>query len=284
MNTLAGRNWYYDFREINVAFTEASCQQVAARLLQQYSKLTNAWSPELNSEWTCRLFMAAKLVMSSTLHINASYFAEDKNLRVVVPYLRYYSVFSLLRAVCYTLPDQYWENGELIRIRHIPAVNGTRCYLGRFSRSVAESFHREILELKAERELISYRAPLSGDDCILENNRYLSLCTLLAEVAQFNSELLESSILKNANRDHFILLPGYAAKIASFEIDSHYFGDKEDAYRLAYLAREKPHLTNIQSLMKEGHADNFFGAWATQEESDEYFNPNEMQTIIFDIP
>jgi len=284
MITFAGRDWYYDFREVNAVFADASCTKVVVRLLERYSKITKAWSEELNSEWICRLFMSAKLVMSSTLHINAAYFAEEKNLRVVVPYLRYYSVLSLLRAVCYTLPEHEWKNGDLIRISHAAAIDGALDHLRRFDKFFADSAETEIRELKAERELVSYRAPSSGDDCISEKNRYLSLCALLAEIAQFNSELLESSILKNANPVHFRLLSEYASKIASPEIDRHYFGDNEDAYRLGCLARKKPHPVNIQHFMKEGHVDDFFGAWLADEESDGLFNPDEMHNIIFDIP
>jgi len=284
MCTFAGRDWYYDFRELDTAFNEASCAKAAARLLERYSKLTKSWSTELNSEWTCRLFMAAKLVMSSTLHVNAAYFAEDKNLRVVVPYLRYYSVLSLLRAVCYTLPEHDWRDGNLIQISHVAAIEGTLEHLRRFDKTVAGSAEKEIRELKAERELISYRAPSSGDDRVSEKNRYLSLCILLAEVAQFNSELFESSLLKHANPSHFCLLSEYAERIASFEIDGHYFGDIEDAYRLDYLARKQPYPVNIQHFMKEGHVEDFFGAWVAKEEGDEFFDPDEMQHIIFDIP
>lgn len=284
MCTLAGRDWYYDFRELNTTFTEASCAKVSVRLLERYSKLTKSWNTQLNSEWTCRLFMAAKLVMSSTLHVNAAYFAEDKNLRVVTPYLRYYSVFSLLRAVCYTLPEHDWKDGNLIHISHVAAIEGALEHLRRFDKTVADSAEKEIRELKAERELISYRAPSSGDDCVSEKNRYLSLCILLAEVAQFNSELFESSLLKHANPSHFCLLSEYAEKIASFEIDGHYFGDNEDAYRLSYLARKQPYPVNIQHFMKEGHVEDFFGAWVAKEEGDEFFDPDEMQHIIFDIP
>ncbi|HUW26232.1 MAG TPA: hypothetical protein VMW07_06865 [Gallionella sp.] len=251
MHTFAERDWYYDFREIDSAFSEASCAKVAASLLDRYSKLTKAWSAELNSEWTCRLFMAAKLVMSSTLHVNAAYFAADTNRRVVVPYLRYYSILSLLRAVCYTLPEHEWKNGQLIQIPHGKAIDGVLEYLRCFDKAVADSAETEIRELKAERELISYRAPSSGDDQVSEKNQFLQLCMLLAEVAQFNSELFESSLLTHANRAHFRLLSEYAERIASIEIDGHFFGDREDAYRLGYLARKQPHPVNMLHFMKD---------------------------------
>lgn len=254
---LVGHSWYYDFQKIHHVFSEASCAKVAASLLERYSRLTKVWSPELNSEWTCRIFMAAKLVMSSTLHINAAHFAENRNLRVVVPYLRYYSVLSLLRAVCYTLPEHEWKDGNLIQIPHGKAISGAVEHLRRFDKAVADSAKAEIRELKAEREFISYRAPSSGDDQVSEKNQFLSLCMLLAEVAQFNSELFESSLLKHADSAHFCLLSEYTARIASVEIEGHYFGDREDAHRLGDLACKQLHPVNMQHFMQEGHVDNF---------------------------
>lgn len=280
----AGRDWYYDFREINSTFTDADCKRVAARLLERYSKLTKVWSKEKNSEWTIRLFMAAKLVMSATLHVNSAYYAEKRNLRVVVPYLRYYSILSLLRAVCYTLPEHAWRQGQLIQIPHNSAIGGTLEHLRRFDNSVAAAAEVEIRELKAERELISYRAPSSGDDQVSEKNRFLSLCTMLAEVAQFNSELFEVSLNKHSDPSTFHLLPEYTKKLAGVEIDGHYFGDPEDAYRLDYLARKHPHPANLQHLMTEGHVDDFFGAWTGNKEEGDHFNPDDMRGIIFDIP
>ncbi|WP_341679371.1 hypothetical protein [Niveibacterium sp. SC-1] len=284
MSNLAGRSWYYDFREIDTAFSEASCAKVSAGLLERYSNLTKAWNPELNSEWTCRLFMAAKLVMSSTLHVNAANFAEDRNLRVVVPYLRYYSVLSLLRAVCYTLPEHEWKGGQLIQIAHGKAIYGGLEHLRRFDKTIADSSETKVRELKAERELISYRAPSLGDDHVLEKNYFLSLCTLLAEVAQFNSELFEASLLEHADTAHFRLLSDYAERIASVTIDGHYFGDREDAYRLGYIARKQPHPVNLQHFMKKGYVDDFFGAWVADDEARDLFDPDAMMNIIFDIP
>jgi hypothetical protein len=94
--------------------------------------------------------------------------------------------------------------------------------LRRFDNAVADGVADAILELKAERELVSYRAPSSGDDGLSEKTRFLELCTLLAEVAQFNSELFEASLQKHANPDKFQLLSEYAEKIAGVEIEGRY--------------------------------------------------------------
>lgn len=283
-HSFAGRQWYYDFRELDSKFTEEQCEVVANRLLERYSQLTKTWTREQNSEWTCRLFMSAKLVMAATLHLNSLSFAEERNLRVVAPYLRYYSVLSLLRAVCYTLPEHEWKDGNLIRITHAAAIDGAVQHLRKFDQTVSEAVQTEIRELKAERELISYRAPSTGDDQVAERNRLLALCTLLAEVAQFNSELLEASLIRHADPKSFEILSEYAEIIASVEIDGHYFGDREDAYRLGYLARKHPHPANIQHLMTEGHVEDFFGAWHAGEDGEELFNPDESWGLIFDIP
>ena len=281
-HAFADRQWFYEFRELSATFDEVECKKVAERLLQRYAPLTKAWNAETNSEWTCRFFMASKLIMAATLHVNAAHFAEDRNLRVVVPYLRYYAVLSLLRAVCYTLPEHNWDGGNLLHITHAAAINGALEHIRKFDKTVSSTAETEIRRLKAERELISYRAPSSGDDCVTEKNEFLSLCTLLAEIAQFNSELFESSLFMNGEPSSFQLLPEYLEKISGVEIGGHYFGDREDAYRLGYLARKHPLPANLLHLMTEGHVEDFFGAW--YEGDDEgLFNPDEMQQIIFDI-
>jgi hypothetical protein len=228
--------------------------------------------------------MSSKLVMAATLHVNSLFFSEDRNLRVVAPYLRYYAVLSLLRALCYTLPEHDWADGKLIQISHSAAIKGAIDHLRRFDKSLADTINSEIRELKAERELISYRAPSSGDDQVSMKNRFLALCALLAEVAQFNSELFEVSLNKNANKHAFVIISEYAEKISGVEIDGHYFGDSEDAYRLGYLARKHPYPANIQHLMTEGHVEDFFGAWHAGEDDEAFFDPDSMNGIIFDIP
>jgi hypothetical protein len=280
----ASRNWFYRFREIPSCFSEKACESVASRLLKRYSKITKNWDIDQNSEWLCRLYLSAKMIMVATLQINSMHYAEDRNLRIVVPYLKYYSLLALLRSVVYTLPEVDWKDGELIRISHSAAIDYAIIHLGRFDRSLASSVKSDIIAFKAERELVSYRAPSSGDEQLSQNNRFLSLCTLLAEVAQFNSEILEASILKYADKAAFVLNPDYLCKISSVEIDGHYFGDTEDAYRLGYLARKYPLPANLMHLMTEGHVDDFFGAWHSSEETEDVFNPDNLNSIIFDIP
>lgn len=112
----------------------------------------------------------------------------------------------------------------------------------------------------------------------------LSLCSLIAELSQFNSELLEASLEKNANPDTFLLIKDHLYNLSNVEIGGYVFGDPEDAYRLDYFNRKQPHPCNLLFLMREGHVDDFFGAWCDEEVKLGNFNPDEMTGIIFDIP
>ena len=195
-------------------------------------------------------------------------------------------MLALLRAVVYTLlePEAKWKNGELIRISHSVAIDGATLHLARFQSSLANSIKSKVFACKAERELVSYRAPSSGDEQVSQDQDFLAVCALLAEVAQFNSELLEASVLKYGNAQAFMLNPEYRYKISAIEIEGHYFGDREDAYRLDYLARKYPMPANLMHLMTEGHVDDFFGAWCSENETEGMFDPDEHKGIIFDIP
>ncbi len=280
----ANREWWYDFKEIPSALNEEKCGMVVANMLTRYSKLTKKWSPELNSEWLCRAYLAAKFIMQATLTINSMYYAKEKNLRVVVPYLRYYSTLSLIRAILLMLPEQSWNNGRIITLGHEKALNIVAAHIAEFDSNFSSFIKNGIQSLRASRELISYRAPSSGDEAIPDVNQFLAMCTFLAELAQFDSELIEVSINKNADSKAFILLPDYLYELSNISIASHTFGDPEDAHRLDYFRRKQPHMLNIRFLMQEGHVDGFFGAWADPEEIEDGFDPDEKNGVIFDIP
>lgn len=222
--------------------------------------------------------------MAATLQINSMLYAEERNLRIVVPYLRYYSLFSLLCAVVYTLPEHKWRDGRLFQILHSEARGEAVKYLHQFDEARANSVDANVRTFKAERELISYRAPSSGDGQISQNGGFLDLCALLADVAQFNSELFETSVTEYGDKAAFAIIPEYLKKISDVEIEKNYFWDTEDGYRLDSLAKKDPQPRNIWHLMTEEHVGNFFGAWRPLYETEGVFNPDKQLGIIFDIP
>ncbi len=280
----AGRDWFYDFRELTDRFDETACKKVVSALAKRYATLTGRWSEERNSEWICRIYLSAKMILAASLQLNASQYAAAKNLRSVNPYLAYYAVLSLMRAIVFTLPEQEWNDGQLIKLSHSKILNLATDHIAQFDRNKADGIRQAVLNLRAARELISYWHPSSGDRNLQASDE-LKISILLGEVAQFNSEILESSILKRADKGYFEFQQSYIEKLSHIHLHGHLFFDQEDAYRLGYLKRKYPKPPNILQIMTEGHVEDFFGAWAAGEEEDSnVFDPDENWRIIFDVP
>lgn len=280
----AGSKWFYEFRELNIFCSEKRAAKSIQRLAQKYSQITQNWSQERNSEWICRTYLSAKMILSATLQLEAIEHAKKQNLRIVIPYLEYYTLLALLRAIIYTLPQLDWDDGKLVAISHQKAINLSLDHLSSFNPDETQKFKEKILDLKANRELISYKSPTSGDEGVIQRDGILALSTTLAEVAQLNSEVLERSILKNADEHNFVFHDEYASKLFFITIEDRKFFDREDAYRLNYIARKYPLPPNIRHIMTEGHVEDFFGSWCTYEENENVFDPNSDLQLIFDVP
>lgn len=279
----AGRDWFYDFRELAITFDEAACGKVANALAKRYATLTGRWNKERNSEWICRIYLSAKMILAASLQLAANRYAATNNLRCVNPYLSYYAILSLMRAIVFTLPEQDWDDGKLIKLSHSKILNLATDHIAQFDQEKAESIRQTVLNLRVARELISYWHPSSGDRN-LQGQDDLKISIVLSEVAQFNSEILESSILKRAERGSFEFLDSYIYSLSLVRLHGNAFFDQEDAYRLNYLKRKYPAPPNILHIMTEGHVEDFFGAWISKKEDSSGFNPDEDWRIIFDIP
>lgn len=283
--------WPYDYRIFNSKFLKVKRDSVAQRLLERYSKHTRAWTADKNSEWFCRFYFGAKLIMAATLHINALQYAAERNLRVVIPYLRYYSVLSTIRAIHLTLPEVEWADGGVLAVSHAVAIDRTIEFIRSLDSDYSKILEEKISQLKEERELISYRAPSSGDREIQGQRSEIELCTLFSEVAQFNSELLRQSLARHASSLKFEFKSEYFEHIYLPRVGGQDFFDEQDHIRLGQFARKNPRLSNIRSMMKEGHVDDFFGSWLKPDEDDDdiealgtAFNPDKNHLVIFDIP
>lgn len=265
-------------------FEDDKAKSSLERLPEKYSRITKDWSSDRNSEWICRIYLSAKMILSATLQLEALIHAKTQNLRIVAPYLEYYTFLALVRGVVYTLPDVEWDDGKLAAIGHTKAINLAFDYVSWFNPDKALQLKELALDTKANRELISYRSPSSGDGNLLRHDDIVNSAALLAEFAQMNSEILERSILKNSSKEHFIFRPSYASQLSEITIEERQFFDKEDAYRLGYLARKYPLPTNIKHVMTEGHVEDFFGAWCAEEEDESVFDPDSNWRLIFDVP
>ena len=279
----ANREWWYEFDQLPKRCPEENAVKRSQKLLQQFALLTKSWNSDLNSEWTVRVFYAAKMVLAASVMAQSLKFATTKNLRSVSSYLEYYTVMHSLRAILFTNPNVAWNDGELLQTTHSKTINVACSEMAHFDRDLSEHVKKAVLHLKAFRELISYRAPSSGDKFPKPEFDIYDYSRCFLEIAQFQSELLEASIEKNVT-DSFELDQEFTQHVTDVEIDGIHFHDNEDWYRIGYLVRKHPRPTNILHIMSEGHVEDFFGSWCADEEDPNSFNPDEDWRILFDVP
>ena len=174
----AGHGWWYDFRTIPTLLDEAQIESYCKGLSQKYSKLTKKWNDDKNSEWIARIFLSAKMILSASVMLESLEYAERKNLRTVIP-------------IIFVSPLLEWQNGNLIKQTHKKSINIVSDLLAILNKKLADKFKKFILHSKAYRELISYRAPSSGDS-FKKSTEFdvIDLCVLLVELAQLHSEVL----------------------------------------------------------------------------------------------
>ncbi len=137
---------------------------------------------------------------------------------------------------------------------------------------------------------MAYRCPASGDGNLEEDYDIIKICTILAEIAEFNSSLLEISVTKNASQSTFVVFYEDLNKLYDIEIEGYNFIDKEDAYRLGYVSRKIKRPYCLSMFMTQGQTEDYIGAWEKEVEENEtnedifsLWGPSKWQ-IIFNIP
>lgn len=279
----AGRSWWYEFSQLPSRLEEDNVSKYSQRLLKHLAGITKGWTSDLNSEWTVRVFFAVKMVFSASIMAQSLRFAESNNLRSVVSYLQYYTVLHSLRAVVLTNPHVAWNGGEILQKNHFTTINIAADTLAKFDRDISNQVKQNVLYLKAFRELISYRAPSSGDNFAKPAFDVYELAVFFLEIAQLQSELLETSIEKNVT-ESFKLDQTFTDYVSNVEIEGIHFHDDEDWSRIDYLARKHPRPANMLHLMSEGHVEDYFGSWCAEDPQPGAFNPDEDWQILFDVP
>jgi hypothetical protein len=280
----AGRKWFYSYRKLFGICSEPKLISTTNRILSQYSALTKSWETTTNSEWTCRHYLSTKMILNATVLTNALDYSSEVGMRIANPYFEYYATLSVIRALVYTIPSESWNDGKLMSISHSKAINVAFDWLAKFDVATADRLKRLSLQLKAQREVISYKAPASGDSILDNSYDLFELLIVVAEAAQLNSELLEASVKKNASPENFFVEYENVKQISKFEIEGFSFSDPEDNHRLDYISRKQPQPLNLALTMTEGQTEDFIGAWDGEEEG--MFNngsPANWQEI-FDIP
>ncbi|KAF2512821.1 hypothetical protein EYY60_06855 [Flavobacterium zhairuonense] len=277
---------YFEYNNIDAEFSDAEVTKNLESLKKEFSKLSKNWNDQLNTQWVVRDYIAIKMILSSSVLLNSLEFANEKNLRIVEPYLIYYSLLNCSRAVILTSPFSDWNNEELFIMTHQKTINILGDIVSKYNKEKGNNIKAFIDWAREYREIFSYKFPANG-----LNNKHLSLndaieiCRLLCEIAQLQSKVLENAISKNVKTDFDldwkILSIGYSYGEKNFK-----FIDKEDGYRLDYITRKQKRPFSLHLTMTEGMVEDFFGAWYPEDDSnlDEIFNPDSNWRIIFPVP
>lgn len=288
ISRITGVECGFEYIILPTFFSNEELTRYANRQRQKAATLTKNWSKDLLVEWTLRNYLSLKMILASTLLLNSVAYAIDRNLRIVEPYLYYYSLLNTSRALLFSDPTINWMSGKTINEPHAKIITKVFESTRVISLSVAERILDVLDETKGYRELFSYRFPANGledvkiqGQLILEYKTVLKYSRLLTEIAQFNSEILDLSGEKNikdgynmskADLEKGFVYTGYVSSHDGQEPDSVF--DSEDFYRLGYFVRKKVYSPwNIYTCAREGLVEDFFGAWSSEHENDDDFDP-----------
>lgn len=256
-----------------------------------HKNINKKMSSELNSEWIIRNYLSSKMIFAATVMLNSLNYSHEKNLKVVIPYLSYYSLLTCCRAFIYSVPYNIWESNivdnsekktkNFLEPTHEKVKNLTKDYLNHLDAEFAEKIHGIITELKESRELFSYKFPASGfQNNVIEFDDLIEYCGILCELAQLNSEQLQSYIFKNCVDDVEDWAIITEKQIIAYKYKT--IIDNEDWYRIDYIKRIQPFPVSIYYTMTEGMVEDYFDAWLSESNSEEVFNDRDLDwRLIF---
>ncbi|NQV18796.1 MAG: hypothetical protein HQ534_09665 [Armatimonadetes bacterium] len=277
---------YFEYENMDSVFSQKEIDKSFESLSIKFSKLTKNWSKELNSQWVLRDYLAVKMILSSSILLSSVEFANEKNLRIVEPYLIYYSLLNCTRAIIYTSPFSEWNSGELFTMTHKKTINIVGDIISKYNKTKGTDVKDFINWAREYREIFSYKFPANGlTKHHLSLDETIRTCKLLCEIAQFQSKILENSLTKNFKKEYDlnsdILKIGYSYGGECFQ-----FIDDEDGYRLDYIFRKQRRPFSLHITMTEGMIEDFFGAWCPKDDfkSSEIYNPDTDWNIIFPVP
>jgi hypothetical protein len=253
---------------------DSQCKSLRERFRRQTS-LADA-----SEEWMVRTHVSVKLLLSATVMLSSHNFAAVRRLRIVEPYLSYYSLFNASRALVFLVPEERWRDGALLEdVTHTKVINVTADQLRYLSESVADAYKDIARRALALREFCSYKFPAMGlkgpvSEFSPTDEEVLHFCRYIAEVAELYSECLEAEFKPYANPyGMFSEAPlrrffEYEHKFLPWPID-----DRDDYWRLGHLLRKVGAPICLQKTATDGLVEDFMAAWDFGDEAKGEYRP-----------
>ncbi|WP_151040686.1 hypothetical protein [Bacillus safensis] len=256
---------------------------ICSRHHKNINKIMNI---KLNSEWITRNYLSSKMILSATVMLTSLEYAIEKNLKMTVPYLYYYSVITCCRAFLYANPYNEWKNnGDFLNMSHSKIINLTKDYLYHLDKDYALRIENILNELKKTRELFSYKFPSTGLDIVYEYDLddIIEICTTVCELAQLTSEKIQNYTI-NKCMDNYDDWSRVDLNYLKYTYSYDGIIDSEDWRRIDYIKRKQPFPASIYYTMTEGMVEDYFGAWCPNDGNDDLYNPDLNWRIIFPVP
>ncbi|NCB48502.1 MAG: hypothetical protein EOM55_02640, partial [Clostridia bacterium] len=204
----------YEYRKLFSKFSTNELNKFKTSIQEQFQKII--WNDETYSEWKARTYFSIKMCLSATIMLSSLYYSMDKNLKVVEPYLLYYSLLNSSRAFLSLNPNENWNNGEMLKNSHSKIINSSASYAQLLNKEFSTNFKRDFLSLRDYRESFSYKFPSDGLGIfkgVSNIGMVEEYCIILLEITQYSSEILSKVFLKkNQNYNDYKFLNKYYDK------------------------------------------------------------------------
>jgi hypothetical protein len=289
VSKFTGAGYEYNYRQVST-IPEPTVASYCASLRRRFRALRP--ESEAAEQWIARTYIAVKYLLAASVMLTSAEFAAERNLRIVEPYLGYYSLFNVSRALFLMIPEQAWNHGRILKeTTHTKVQNVVTDQLRTLSPAVSEDYQKTSGRALATRELLSYGFPAQGlkgelSSVAVKLDETIELCQFVAETAQLSSECLESEF-RDIPETEF---PSYSESLSRFyEYELRTLGDSviddEDYYRLGQFIRHSSKPWSLHLTGREGLVEDFFGAWAAENDEDipDQYNPDANWRIIFDF-
>lgn len=256
---------------------------------RHFTPIAKSFTPEENSLWLLRHYLATKFVAAANLFAGSSEYAYRHNLLMGVPYFSYYAVLSVCRAYLMTSPLVVWNSDTTVKMTHKKILNCTADGLRALDPSRRDQWLQQMEYLRDQRELFSYKFPLSGPDFVGRNTMNpgpsTKLARLVAELAALNSECFEAVLTKHAEADMAIVdLPDHrwaqTYTLAGIPPD-----DAADRHRFTKLRRGWRTVLPLHLMISDGHHDDLYGSWCDpdREGASDGFDPDNYSSLILQL-
>jgi hypothetical protein len=259
--------------------------------LSAYSKRVRAKFKSLSkdasitAEWVLRPYLSLKMLLGTTIMLSSLEYCSLRGVRIVEPYLSYYGLLNAARAFLFEIPFVSWNGGELLKANQSKIHNVVTEELKSISSQLSKRHSVMCSNTQMSREFFSYRFPAKGlkgsmDKVLGDWTEVHDHSILLAELAQFNSECLQTECGNREldledNESHELLKTFYFYEHRADEIV-----DWDDYYRLGVALRKAPKPRNLNFIATDGLLEDFFGGWNFRTTKDDY-NPDEYWSYVF---